>query len=51
MQIVFYGDNLHEMLILFSGKNKNNIINLSNAEFTLNMLCVNHILLSAIFSR
>ena len=33
MQIVSNGDNLYEMKILFSGKIKINIINLSSAEF------------------
>ena len=32
MQIVSNGDNLHEMLKLFSEKNMKNIINLSSTE-------------------
>ena len=32
MQIVFNGDNLHEMSSPFFWKNKKNIINLSSAE-------------------
>ena len=33
MQAVSIGDNLHEMSSIFSGKNKENIMNLSSAEF------------------
>ena len=32
MQIVSSGDNVHKCQSLFSGKNKNNITNMSSAE-------------------
>ena len=41
MQIVSWGDNLHEMSNLFSGKNKKNIINVSSAEFAYSTASVN----------
>ena len=37
MQIVSKGDNLHEYQILFSGKSKKNITNMSSAEFAKRM--------------
>ena len=40
MEIVFLGENLHEISILFSGKNKN-IISLSSAEFGQGLVTVN----------
>ena len=41
MQIVSSGDNLHEMSILFSGANKENVINLSSAELAQRVTKVN----------
>ena len=40
MQIVSYGNNLHEMSNLFSGKNKKNTINLLSAEYAQRVLMV-----------
>ena len=42
MQTVAFGDRLHECQILFIGKNKKNIINVS-ANFALSMLSVNRL--------
>ena len=41
MQIVFFGDNLHEISNYMSAKHKKNIINLLSAKFAHNMLSVN----------
>ena len=40
MQIVSYGDNLHEMSKPISGKTKENISNLSSVEFAHSMVSV-----------
>ena len=41
MQIVFLGDNLHEMSKPIFGKSKNNIVSLSSVKFTQRLAKVN----------
>ena len=44
------GDNFHEILILFSGKDKKNIISLSSAEFAQRVLKVKAHISSGLWS-